>query len=371
MAGKRSAPADGNLTIERFNVEKTKMQLTSETGSCFWNDSCSIRELSEAVAQGAVGATSNPVIVFEVIKKEESIWRDVIKDLQRQYPEDTDAETAWKLIEIIGKEATKILYPVYESSGGRRGRLSLQVNPEFYASPQKMIDHALHLSQVAPNLAIKIPCTSAGLKAVEEVTSRGIVVNVTVSFTVPQAIAAAESIERGLVRAEKNGIDISRMAPYVTIMVGRLDDHLKRVMASDTITTDPGCLEWAGVLCLKKAYRIFKQRGYRSTLLSAAYRNHMHWSEFLGGNVILSMPYVWWTRFNKSDVEVISRIDCEVDQKMKDELYKKFADFRRAYDEDGMKPDEFMSFGASVHTINQFISGYYQLLEYVRNLKLQ
>lgn len=346
------------------------MQLTVECGSQFWNDSCSIHELTEAVAQGAVGATSNPVIVFEVIKKEENIWIDVIKHLQSEYPEDTDNETAWKLIEKIGSKAAKILYPVYEQTGGIKGRLSLQVNPEFYSNPQKMIDHALHLSSIAPNLAIKIPCTEAGLKAVEEVTSRGVVVNVTVSFTVAQALAAAESIERGLIKAGKNGIDISRMAPYVTIMVGRLDDHLKRVMAKESITIDPGFLEWAGVLCFKKAYNIFKEKGYRSTLLSAAYRNHMHWSEFLGGDVVVSMPYAWWTRFNKSDIEVASRIDCEVNPEIKDELYKKFSDFRRAYDEDGMKPGEFMHFGSSVHTINQFVNGYYQLLELIRNLKL-
>ena len=71
-----------------------------------------------------------------------------------------------------------------------------------------MLAHALHLSQLAPNIAIKAPCTAVGLSALEEMTANGIVVNGTVSFTVPQAIACAESIERGLKRAKAKNIDI-------------------------------------------------------------------------------------------------------------------------------------------------------------------
>src|SRR5260221_3632793 len=73
-------------------------------------------------------------------------------------------------------------------------------------------------------------------------------------------------------------------------MVGRLDDWVKVVAEKENITTDPGYLEWAGVAVFKKAYQIFKERGYRTRLLSAAFRNHMHWSEFIGGGVVISPP---------------------------------------------------------------------------------
>ena len=92
------------------------------------------------------------------------------------------------------------------------------------------------------------------------------------------------------------------MGPVCTIMVGRLDDWLKVVAEQQDIITDPGYLEWAGVAVMKKAYRIYKERGYRLRLLSAAYRNHMHWSEFIGGDVVISPPHLWQKRFNASDV---------------------------------------------------------------------
>jgi transaldolase len=352
-------------------MEKTKMQLTSECRCDFWNDSCSPHELAEAVSQGAVGATSNPVIVYEVIKNETDRWLPVLESLFAENPTDTESEIAWKLIEVIGKEAANVLYPVFTATDGEKGRLSLQVNPEFYPNVGKMVEHAVRLSKIAPNIAIKIPCTAEGLQAVEKVTAMGIVVNVTVSFTVPQVVQAAEAIERGLIKAKLSGIDTTKMHPYVTLMVGRLDDQLKRRMDAEKITIEPGYLDWAGVACFKKAYKIFKEKNYKAKLLVAAYRNHMHWSEFLGGDVVLSMTYPWWNRLNKSDIEVTPRMDKDVNPAVIAELYKKFDDFRRAYDVDGMAPEEFIHFGASIHTLNQFISGYHKLLELIRVNRLK
>ncbi len=94
------------------------------------------------------------------------------------------------------------------------------------------------------------------------------------------------------------------MGPVCTIMVGRLDDWLKFVMERDGICTDPGHLEWAGVAVFKKTYRLFRERGYRLRLLSAAFRNHMHWSELIGGDVVISPPSAWQKRLAASEIEV-------------------------------------------------------------------
>ena len=96
-------------------------------------------------------------------------------------------------------------------------------------------------------------------------------------------------------------------------MVGRLDDWLKVLHDKHNLSVDPGYLEWAGVAVFKKAYKIYRERGYRLRLLSAAFRNHMHWSEFIGGDVVISPPCAWQRRYNESDIEVIPRIDTPVD----------------------------------------------------------
>ena len=95
------------------------------------------------------------------------------------------------------------------------------------------------------------------------------------------------------------------------------------------------------VAVFKKTYQIFRERGYRIRLLSAAFRNHMHWSEFIGGDVVISPPYSWQLRFNASDIEVRSRIENPVEKTIVEELSKKFTDFRRAYMEDGLSFEDF------------------------------
>jgi transaldolase len=219
-------------------------------------------------------------------------------------------------------------------------------------------------------MIVKIPVTCAGIPAIEEATYLGISINATVCFSLPQCVAVAEAVERGLRRREREGKDISAMGPVCTIMVGRLDDWLKVVLEKENITIDPGYLEWAGVAVFKKTYQLFRERGYRVRLLSAAFRNHMHWSEFIGGDVVISPPYSWQVRFNASDIEVRSRIDKPVDPQILEELSKKFADFRRAYTEGGILMEDFDSFGPSRRTLRQFIAACHDLDGLVRDILL-
>ena len=106
------------------------------------------------------------------------------------------------------------------------------------------------------------------------------------------AIAVAEAVERGLDAREAEGKDIATMGPVCTIMVAAWTTGSRSSWTSEDISVDPGFLEWAGVAVFKKTYRLFRERGYRIRLLSAAFRNHMHWSEFIGGDVVISPPCI-------------------------------------------------------------------------------
>ncbi|HRB14006.1 MAG TPA: transaldolase family protein, partial [Vicinamibacteria bacterium] len=239
-----------------------------------------------------------------------------------------------------------------------------------HANADRMIEHGRALAALAPNIAIKIPCTSAGVKAAEELVAGGINVNATVSFTVSQAVALGEAFERGLDRAKKSGADMTRLHPYMTLMVGRLDDLLQRVMVKEQIAIDPGYIAWAGIAVFKRAHEIFRKRGFRASLLAAAYRHHLHWSQLIGPGVILTMPYPWWKQFEASDIEVEETLDRPVRPEMVEALQRKFKDFNLAYDEGAIAPEVFASFGASVHTLNQFLGGFQDLLGLVRERML-
>jgi len=342
--------------------------MTQTTPTCLWNDSAALDELAYSIEHGAVGATCNPVIALSILKRQMADWRPRIEALIHEDPTATEDRIGWRVVEEMSAQGAALLKPVFDTHGGRNGRLSIQTDPRFFRNSQAILEQAEHFSCLAPNMIVKIPATHAGLAAMEEATYRGISINATVSFTLPQALAVGEAVERGLARREKEGLDIRSMGPVCTIMVGRLDDWMKVLLDKHNLCIDPGYLEWAGVAVFKKAYRIYRQRGYRLRLLSAAFRNHMHWSEFIGGEVVISPPYAWQVRYNASAIEPIPRMDNPVDPKIVSALSEQFADFRRAYTEDGLSPEEFDTYGATRRTLRQFLAAGADLNAVVRDV---
>jgi len=355
-------------TAEITDYKSPLHKMTQTTSTCLWNDSASVQELKYSIEHGAVGATCNPVIVLGVIKKDLQLWKARISALAKELPIATEDQIAWQLVREVSIQAARILEPVFREHPGKNGRLSIQTDPRLFRDSQAIFDQAIEFNKLAPNMIVKIPATSAGIRAIEEATYRGVSINATVSFTVPQAIAVADAVERGLQRRQNEGLEIASLGPVCTIMVGRLDDWLKVLVEKNNIAIDPGYIEWAGVAVFKKAYRLFRKRGYRTRLLSAAFRNHMHWSEFIGGDVVISPPYSWQLRFNASDIEVRSRIDEPVRDEIETELSRKFADFRRASSEDGLSIEEFDSFGPTRRTLRQFIAACHELDAVVRDV---
>jgi transaldolase len=357
------------VTLSATDYKSLLHQMTRTTSTCLWNDSAALQDLNYSLEHGAVGATCNPVIVVEVLKREQGYWREHIQQLVQSMPAATEHEIAWKVVEEMSIRGAELLKPVFDAQGGKNGRLSVQTDPRYYRDPDAIVRQAVHFASLAPNIIVKIPVTSAGITAIEEATHRGISINATVCFSLPQCVAVAEAVERGLSRREREGRDIATMGPVCTIMVGRLDDWLKVVADKQDISVDPGVLEWAGVAVFKKTYRLFKERRYRIRLLSAAFRNHMHWSEFIGGDVVISPPCKWQMRFNASDVPVVSRIDAPVPQPILDSLAK-FADFQRANTENGLTVEEFDGFPPTRRTLRQFISACHELDGYVRDIMI-
>lgn len=347
----------------------TPLQKTVKTSPTdYWNDSCALNEMEYAIGNGAVGATTNPVIVQTVLSQEAETWRPVIDKLISENPKATEEDIAWELICRIVQERSKLLLPVYERSGGKKGRIAIQVNAKHYRDPEFMADQAVYFQSLAPNIVVKIPATTAGIEAMKLATAEGVSVLATVNFTVPQSIAIAESIEEGLRIRRSKGSDISKQTPICAVMVGRTDDWLKVVAGKEQIITDPGYLEWPGVAVFKRAYSLYREKGYTTRLMAAAYRNHFHWSQFIGGDVILTIPYKWQLKFNNSAVEVVPRMDKPVDPAIVDELEKKFPEFIRAYDPSGLAIEEFDAYGAVARTMRSFTEGYERLLHMIRDI---
>ena len=357
-----AAPAD--------RIDCPLLRTVSGRPTDYWNDSCSIEELHYAVDRGATGATSNPSIVLEVLRKESAFWMPRVRELAAANPSWTETDVTWAVIEEMAVRGAAVLEPVFVREDGRKGRLSLQTNPANHSDAARMLEQGLRFAGLAPNMQVKFPATHAGIDAIEAATAAGVSINATVSFTVAQAIAVAEAVERGLAAFSSGGGDPASVTPVCTLMIGRLDDWMRVLAERDSIAVHPDALDWAGIAAFKRAYGIYRERGYRTRLLAAAYRHRLHWTELVGGDVILTMPHAWQARFNASGITPKDRIDVPVDPTLIEELRSRIPDFERAYAPDGLAIDEFASYGATVRTLRGFIGSYHELIGAIRDVLL-
>ncbi|MGI8828186.1 MAG: transaldolase family protein [Candidatus Limnocylindria bacterium] len=340
----------------------------SETPTDIWNDSCAVDELEYAVGFGAIGATANPTIVVDNWKKDPARWASRVRELAAEQSTWSERELAWGIVAEMSVRAAPLLLPAFEASGGRAGRLSVQTDPTLFRDAPAMVTQAFGFTELAPNIIVKFPTTVAGVAAMEEASYRGISVNATVSFSVAQALAAAEAVQRGIERRDAEGLPTDDMGPVITIMMGRTEDWLRIVAEREGLVLDPAALAWSGVAVFKRAYHEWQSRGFRARLLGAAIRHHLHWSELIGGDVVITMPSSWQKRFNASSVDVRPRIDNPVPHL--DELASSLPDFRRAYEPDGLAVDDFDSWGPSVRTLRAFVASYHELLHLVSDALL-
>jgi transaldolase len=353
-------------TMTRSPLART----VAETATDIWNDSCAVDELEYAIANGATGATANPTIVHDVWKADPGHWRDRVRTLAVENPIATEVDLAWAVVAEMSIRGARLLEPIFEREGGRKGRLSVQTDPTLFRDPRRMVDQAMGFDRLARNVIVKFPATSAGIRAMEEASRRGISVNATVSFSVAQAVAAAEAVERGIAARAAAGEPTDAMGPVITLMMGRVEDWLRVVTERDGVVVDPAALPWSGVAVFKRAYAVFRERGFRARLLGAAIRHHYHWSELIGGDVVITMPSSWQKRFNASSIEVRPRIDDPVDPDIVAELSRAFPDFVRALEPDGLSIAEFDTFGPTVRTLRAFVGSYHDLLHAVSDALL-
>ena len=109
-------------------------------------------------------------------------------------------------------------------------------------------------------------------------------------------------------------------------------------------------------------YGLFRERGYRARLLGAAIRHHYHWSQLIGGDVVITMPASWQRRFNASSIEVRPRIDDPVDPAIVDELLTRLPRVPPCVRARCPCCRGFDTYGATARTLRSFIGSYQDLL---------
>jgi transaldolase len=292
------------------------------------------------------------------LAKDRLLWAPAIDEVfGRKLPAEAKAEA---LMRIAVTRTAEKLAPQHHASQGRAGLVCAQVNPLRAGDRECMLAMANRFHGWAPNIAVKLPATAAGLDVLEDCVAAGITVTCTVSFTVPQVVAIAERHRRGIARAKAMGIEPGQC--FAVIMIGRLDDYLREVAHDNQAPVSESDIRQSGLAVTKRAYAIYKERGYEAILLVAALRGDYHLTELAGANLVMSIAPAFQAPFVSRDFPREERIDAPVPPDVIERL-SEMPEFLRAYDPDGMSADEFMGFGPTQRTLCQFCEVGWKLME--------
>lgn len=332
--------------------------LAARTPTSWWDDSAVPGELESGLSRGAMGVTTNPVLVAAALQADPGAWEPLLRGLDAGWPAERRAEY---LLHGVVTRAASLFLPRYESSGGRQGYACAQVPPLKAADRAAMGEAARRFAAWAPNIAVKLPATAAGLDVLEDCVAEGITVTATVSFTVPQVLAAAERHRRGAARARAAGRQPGRC--FAVIMIGRLDDWLRDAALDRGAPVGESDIRTAGIAVTRRAYSIFRDRGYEAVLMMAASRGTHHPLAMSGADMVLSVHPAYQALLRGPSVPRDPKgLETPVDPEAVERL-RCLPEFVRAYEPDAMKPEEFLSFGVTQRTLAEFQFNGWGLLE--------
>jgi transaldolase len=332
--------------------------VTNHTRTKWWHDSAEPSELQRGLQRGAVGVTTNPFLTNLALSKNRDAWATEIAEVLSAHPR--PEAKAENLMRIAVTRAAGQLLPEYERSRGSMGYVCAQVNPARAGDRDAMQAMAQRFHAWAPNIAVKLPATAAGLDVLEECIAQGITITATVSFTLPQAIAIAERCRQGVRRARSSGLAPGRC--FAVIMIGRLDDYLREVAQDSRAGIPESDIRQAGLAVTKRAYATYKERGYEAVLLVAALRGDYHLTELAGADLVMSIAPGYQELFVSRDLPREERIQAEAPREVVERL-SRLPEFVRSYAPDGMLPEDFITYGVTQRTLSQFYDAGWKLLE--------
>jgi transaldolase len=239
-------------------AQLTPLQSLVASGTKLWLDSVAPQEVKANRALGATGATSNPIIIADIVKT--GAFDDFMVKLIRQGHDD-DTALAWDLTDHLVREAQQVFLPVWEQTHGDDGYVSFELDPLLEDSSCKLslqerraryIELAKQWSRGHKNRMIKVPATPAGLSALEEIAASGVTINVTLVFSREQYEQARDAIWRG---AQRRAGGLTHFKSVYSIFVSRLDVYTEKHVPS----LSPAGQGQVGIVNAKRIWKLNQQ----------------------------------------------------------------------------------------------------------------
>ncbi|MET9560421.1 transaldolase [Streptomyces tauricus] len=221
------------ITVTQTITTAEPLKTLSGEGVSIWLDDLSRKRitsgnLAELIeTRHVVGVTTNPSIFQAAIGSGEG-YEEQLADLAARRVTVDEAVRMMTTADV--RTAADILRPVYDETGGRDGRVSIEVDPRLAHDTKATVAEAKQLAWLVdrPNVMIKIPATKAGLPAITEVIGLGISVNVTLIFSLERYREVMDAYLAGLEKARAKGLDLATIHSVASFFVSRVDSEIDK-----------------------------------------------------------------------------------------------------------------------------------------------
>ncbi len=336
-------------------VQSYFRQLLSDTPTRVWVNNPTLEEIDLALAQGAVGSTTNPAYGGGLLKR---VPEEVLPLIAECLPlSDDDLVVADHVQQRLVRRIAERFLPLYESSGGRAGFVSIQGAPESDTDAERILEEGRAARSIAPNATPKIPATAPGLAAFEVLVAEGSQTIVTEVFSLAQLV---ETCERYVAVTERTGV---RPPFFMSPITGILGDHLKKLAARDRLPASTEDMELAGVALSRACHALVRERDYPVTLLCGGARIPLDLTGLVGADLHVTINWKTFAEVLDDPVPFALGIDEPIDPAAIARLSETFDDVRRAFELDGLRLEEFEEFGPVQHFRDNFIAGWHGVLE--------
>lgn len=330
------------------------LRLKQQQATRLWVNNPSLSEARQAVAAGAVSCTTNPSFAARIQKSEPAAVAQAIDQVIASVADDDAA--AHRVQQELAARIMPVFLPFHEARPGAEGFVSVQGDPfKDHDTPHIVHESFSDRKRLPPNLISKIPTTAAGLKAMDELLRAGMPVIATEVFALAQAVAAAEvhrRVQRETGRAP---------ALVLTHITGIYDEYLEKLVAREGLPIAPAILQEAGCAVARAERRLCRERGYRVILLGGGARAPRHFTEMVGGDFQVTLNWSTIEELQTMDPPPAPRLDAETPAPVIRELLGKLPDFRRAWELDGMREEDFAEFGPVQYFLGMFRAGWKEL----------
>ena len=290
------------------------------TPTRWWHDSGNPDEIELALKRGATGVTTNPVLTFRSFQSQPDFWNPKVLALGDDFP--TLEAHAEALLKLVATYAADKVRDIYEKTNGADGYALGQLNPGRAGDAEGML---------------------------------------------AQAIAVAEAYARGKEKAIANGVKPPLC--IVVQQVGRLDDYLRDVAQDMKLGLDESVITMAGLAVAKRSYHILQEMKSDAIIMPAGLRGAYHLTEMAGGRLLYTINTRVQDMILEADPPQVEKIAEPIPAETLSQL-QRIPEFVRAYEPDGMKPSEFITYGVTQKLLSQFMeTGWSPLETYMSSKK--